>query len=118
MGIVRNRQHRLPRRVNPKINQPEVAPPALITAADATGTVLTLTFDQVVSLERGKVPAFTTDVAGPEPVSAQATGPNVVAITFDAAIDMATAINIPFRDPAIRTSGGGFVTSTTFPLAA
>src|SRR5687768_9388877 len=116
MSIVRNKPNRRRRTVNPPINQPELAKPVLITTAVAAASVLTLTFDATVSLKRGIVPQFTTDVAGATPVSAQQTGPNVVAITFSAAIAAATEINIPYRDPAIRNASGGYVTSDTFPI--
>ena len=76
--------------------------------------MLTLTFDQPVSLDG--TPQFTTDVAGATPVSAAKTAPNVVEITYSAAIAAATSINLSFRDPAIRNSSGGFVTSNTFPV--
>ena len=112
--ITRSRPNRRKRTKNPPINQPELNTPINITAAAAVGSVLTLTFDQVVSLDG--VPAITTDVAGADPVSAVQSSPNVVAITFDAAIAAATALNIPHRDPAIRSASGGFVVSNTFPV--
>lgn len=114
-GVFRkNLKHGRKRRVNYEANRPQPAAPINITAAAAAGSVLTLTFDQPVSLNG--TPGFTTDVAGADPISAAQTAPNVVEITFDAAIAAATAINIPFRDPAIRNSSGGFVVSNTFPV--
>lgn len=109
-------KHRMKRNVNPKINQPERSTPITITDVEAAASVLTLTFDQPVSVTG--TPGITTDVAGAEPVSAVQTSPNVVAITFDAAIAAATSLNIPYRDPAIRNSVGGYVISNTFPIAA
>src|SRR4051812_32948726 len=97
-------KHRMKRNVNPQINQPELATPILISEAEAVGSVLTLTFDGAVSQMRDTVPQFTTDVVGPEPVSAVQPCPNQVAITFSASVAAATSINIPFRDPAIRNS--------------
>jgi hypothetical protein len=100
---------------NPPINQPKLATPILITNVDATSTVLTLTFDQAVQLER--TPKITTDVAA-EPLSAVRTAPNIVAITFSADISAATQLNLTPRDGAIRNGRGGFVVSTVFPIAA
>ena len=71
--------------------------------------------DKAVSVDG--VPDFTTDVAGATPLSAEQTAPNIVEVTFSAAIDAATELNIPYQDPAIRTAKGGFVASTIFPLA-
>ena len=104
------------RNQNPPINQPELATPIVITDVDATGTVLTLTFDQSVQLH--STPKITTDVAGATPVSAVRTSPDTVAITFSADIAAATQLNIPARDGAIRNARGGYVVSTVFPLAA
>lgn len=104
------------RNQNPPINQPELFAPILITGVDATGTVLTLTFDQSVQLHG--TPAITTDVAGATPVSAVRTSPSVVAITFSADISTATQLNLTPRDNAIRNARGGYVVSAVFPLAA
>lgn len=95
-------------------NRPQPATPILITSASPVGSVLTLTFDQPVSLNG--TPAFTTDVVGATALSATQQSPTVVAITYSAAIAAATEINLGFRDPAIRNSSGGYVTSTTFPV--
>jgi len=111
-------KHRRDRKTNPEINQPELSTPLTITSASVATTVLTLTFQNAVSLQRGIVPAITTDVAGAEPVSAVQTGLNTVEITFSADVSAATSLNIPNRDPAIRNASGGFVVSNVFPLAA
>jgi len=92
--------------------------PVTIEEASITETVLTLRLSEAVTLNRGVVPQITTDVDSAEPVSAELTAPNVVAITFSRDISSATVLNIPFRDPAIRNSSGGYVISNTFPLAA
>ena len=62
------------------------------------------------------MPAYTTDVAGADPVSAVLTSPNVVAITFDASVAAATVLTIPYEEPAVRNSSGGFVSTSTFPV--
>lgn len=111
-----NKRNRNTWRKNPEANSPQPVNPVLITEASANGSVLTLTFDDAVGLQG--TPGITTDVAGAEPISAQLVAPNQVAITFDAAIAAATSLNIPHRDPAIRNSSGGYVISSTFPLAA
>jgi hypothetical protein len=85
-----------------------------VTAASKTGSVLTVTFDQPVSLQG--VPAYTTSVVGATASSAVMTGLNTVAITFSATIATATTVTIPYEEPAIRNSSGGFVSTSTFPV--
>ena len=116
MGIVRSRPNRPRRSVNPPINQPELIAPVQITNSVKALAVMTLTFDQPVSLMRGIVPAYTTDIAGVTALSVVKTAPNIVAVTFSASIAAATKLNIGFRDPAIRSASGGYVTSNTFPV--
>jgi len=88
--------------------------PIIIIDVNTTGSVLTLVFDQPVSLNG--TPKFKPDVAGADPVSAVQTAPNTVAITYDTALTGATGMNIGYRDPAIRNSSGGYVTSVEVPL--
>ena len=93
--------------------KPRQVTPVRIVSAVAAASVLTITFDQPVTLKG--VPQYTTDVAGPTPVSAAMTGPTTLAITFSAAIAAATEVRIPFEDPGIRNAVGGFVADSTFP---
>lgn len=102
---------------NKEAGQPMPATPIYIASATKNTTVLTLVFNQVVSLNADLVPQITTSVAGATPVSVQQTAPNTVAITYSASIAAATSLTIPFRDPAIRGQSGGFVTSSTFPVS-
>ena len=62
------------------------------------------------------VPAYTTDIVGATALSAVLTAPNVVAITFSASVAAATALNVPYEEPAVRNSSGGFVSTSTFPV--
>src|SRR5688572_19784463 len=80
--------------------------PIRIASASKSGSVLTVTFDQVVRIKG--VPQYTTTVAA-EPISAVLTSPTTLALTFDAAITAATAFTIPFEDPGIQNGVGGFV---------
>jgi hypothetical protein len=85
-----------------------------ITAATAATTIVTVTFDQPVSLQG--VPQYTTDVAGADAVSAVLTSPTTIAITFDASVAAATELRIPYEEPAVRNASGGFVSTSTFPV--
>ena len=114
MGITKSRPNRRNTRRNIAVMRPQPTTPIGMTAAAAAGSVLTITFDQPVML-RG-VPQYTTDVAGADPLSAVLTAPNILALTFDAAVAAATVINIPYEEPGIRNSSGGFVSHTTFPV--
>ncbi len=114
MGITKARPNRRSTRRSMSVNRPQPTTPISMTNAVAAGSVLTITFDQPVIM-RG-VPQYTTDVAGADPVSATLTSPNVLALTFDASVAAATVINIPYEEPGIRNSSGGFVSHTTFPV--
>lgn len=107
MSIVRSRMHRRPRSQNPMQNMPEKDTPVVITDATVDTSTLTLTFNQSVALDG--VPQFEVDVVGASPVSAVQTAPNIVAVTYNNSIALATAITIPHRDPAIRSKRGGYV---------
>jgi len=96
-------------------NRPQPTSPIAITAATKSGSVLTVTFNQPVGLKG--VPQYSVGVAGADPLSAALTSPNVLALTFDAAITSATTVTIPYEEPAVRNSSGGFVATSTFPLS-
>jgi hypothetical protein len=95
-------------------NRPRPAAPILIVGSSIAGAVLTLTFDQPVSLSG--VPKFTTDLGEVVPVGAAKTAQSVVAITFSAPVTGAVNLNVGFRDPAIRNASGGYVTSDSVVL--
>ena len=95
-------------------NRPRPAAPILIVGSAIAGNVLTLTFDQPVSLSG--IPRFIPDMPGLLPVSAARTGPTTVAITYSGALASIVSLNIGFRDPAIRNASGGYVTSDTVIL--
>ena len=96
------------------VNNVAKTSPIKVTGATAAGSVVTITFDQVVWLNG--VPAYTTDVAGADAVSAALTAPNVVAVTFDAAVAAAAELRIPYEEPSVRNASGGFVSTSTFPV--
>ena len=115
-GIIgrRNLKHRPNRRRNIQANRPQPTTPLSIVSASAAGSVLTIGFNQPVALKG--VPQYTTDVAGADPVSAAMTDAMTLAITFDAAVAAATEVRIPYEEPAVRNSSGGFVADSTFPV--
>ena len=108
------RPSRASRRKNPAANMPPAAAGIKIVSASATGAVATAAFDQVIALVG--TPAWTTDVAGLTVVSAAQTGPTTIAVTFSGALTAATALDIPYEDPAVRSKTGGFVSTSTFPV--
>jgi len=113
-AIARTPKHRDVR----STNQPESFPPAnvpiRIASASVALSVLTVQFDQEISLSG--TPAYTTDVAGASPVSAVRTADDTIQITFDNAVATATVVNISYNDPAVRNSSGGFVADSTFTI--
>ena len=115
-GIIgrRPRKNRSSRRKNSMQTNPLSTTPIAVTGATALGTVLTITFDQPVSLNG--VPAYTTDVVGATALSAAMTGMNTIAVTFSATVAAATEVRIPYEEPAVRNGSGGFVSTSTFPV--
>jgi hypothetical protein len=109
----RARAKRLPPRRNP-VGVPQPTAGITIVSASAAGSVATIGFNQVVIL--CGTPNYTTDLEGVTAVSAVQTNPTTIAITFSGAITSATAINIPYEDPAVRNTSGGFVSTSTFPV--
>jgi hypothetical protein len=95
-------------------NNPQPTTPIKVTAATKLGSVLTVTFDQPVSLNG--VPKYATSVVGATAMSAALTGMNTVAITYSATITTASTLTIPYEEPAIRNASGGFVSTSTFPV--
>lgn len=115
VGVFRRTiKHRPSRRKNIQANRPQPTTGIGIVSATPALTVLTMVFDQPVSLKG--VPQYTTGIAGAAPLSAVATSPTTVDITFDQDIALATAVNIPYEEPAIRNASGGFVTPTAFAV--
>jgi hypothetical protein len=99
---------------NSVVNNPQPTTPILVTGASVLGSVLTMTFDQMIALDG--VPQYTTDVVGATALSAVMVGTNTVAITFSATVATATEVRIPYEEPAVRNGSGGFVSTSTFPV--
>ena len=106
-AISRRSRSRFSSRKNPSANRPQPTTPIFISTISATGTVLTVVFNQPISLNG--VPQYAVDVAGVTPVSAAMTSPTTITITYSGAITAATGITIPYEEPAVRNSSGGYV---------
>lgn len=91
---------------------------ALVTNVVEATPVLTVTFDQPVSLKGCPTSWITTGLTpNQNPVSAVLTAPNVIALTFGGgSIAAATGLTITPNDPAVRTATGGFAAAPTFPI--
>ncbi|MFG0328778.1 MAG: hypothetical protein ACF8PN_02660 [Phycisphaerales bacterium] len=107
-------RHRMSRRTNGRANRPQPTTPIGVSSVSAAGAVLTVVFDQPVALDG--VPAYTTDVAGAVAISAAMSSATTLDLTFDADVSLATVVNIPYEDPAVRNASGGFVTPTSFQV--
>lgn len=83
----------------------------LTFTAEFTTPAIALTFPIPVTLKG--IPQFETDT-GKLPISAVATTPFVVTLTYDTP-GAVTTITVPQRDTAIRSATGGYVTPGTFP---
>jgi hypothetical protein len=102
------------RRTNSVFNNPPKTVAIAVTSASALASVLTVGFDQPISLNG--VPQYTTDVVGATAMSAVMVGTNTIAITFSATVATATEVRIPYEEPAVRNGSGGFVSTSTFPV--
>ena len=96
------------------VNRPQPTVPIAISSVTKAGSVLTIVFAQPVILKG--VPKYTTNLAGVTAISAAMTTPTTLAVTFSAAVTTATTLNIPYEEPAVRNSSGGFVSDSTFPV--
>src|SRR5215510_11050281 len=83
------------RNTNPRANRPQPTTPIGIVTATKSVAVLTVTFNQAVMLKG--TPAYTTNLAGPTPLSAVMTSPTTLQVTFSATIATATTLNIPYE---------------------
>jgi len=113
-SAMKTKKSRSPRLRGLTATNPQATTPIKVTSANAATTVVTVTFDQVVALTG--TPNYTTDVVGADPVSAVQTSPTTIDITFSASVAAATELNIPYEEPAVRNSSGGFVSTSTFPV--
>ncbi|MCI0365030.1 MAG: hypothetical protein L0219_14225 [Phycisphaerales bacterium] len=114
-GVFRRQlKHRPNRKTNPRANRPQPTTPIGIVSATKNVAVLTVVFNQPVTLKG--IPAYTTNLAGINPISAVLTNPTTLTVTFSATIATATTLNIPYEEKAIRNSSGGFVQDSTFPV--
>lgn len=89
-------------------------PITITDVADGSATT-TVTFDQAIILKG--TPAW-TDASTPTITvnSATQTGPNEITLVWNAAPTV--AITIPFEDPSVRNSVGGYVRNSGFTFPA
>jgi len=80
--------------------------PISITTAGWNDAELTLVFNQPVSLKG--IPQFPA-AAGLVPTGAELISPNTLKLTYPDSGKGAPAITVPFEDPSIRNSSGGYV---------
>lgn len=78
--------------------------PIGIVGADGVAEVVTVQFDQPVILKG--LPGW-TDNGSETVIAAVATGPDTIELTFSGSAT--TPLTIPFEDPGIRNSAGGYV---------
>ena len=114
-GISKTIKHRFPKRRNSIANKPQPTTPVSVVSATKGTTIVTVVFNQPVGLKG--VPAYTTNLAGISALSAAQINPTTIAVTFSASIATGTTLNIPYEEPAVRNSSGGFVKDSTFQLS-
>ena len=83
---------------------------------DSTHATLTLSHTTGL-LQLSGVPAITTNIIGLTTTAATLTGTSL-ALTFSGNISPSGTITVPPKDPALRTSTGGYLTAGTTPAAA
>src|SRR5437773_827230 len=113
-AITRSNPNRSSRRRNVQPTKPQPTTPIGMVSAVKAGSVLTITFNQPVALKG--VPAYTVTGAAVTALSAVMASPTVLTLTFSGAVTAATFVNVPYEEPAVRNSSGGFVSNSTFPV--
>ena len=105
-AITRSRKNRRSRRLSGQTRpmQREIA--VEIENATAAANVVTIIFDQPVSLKG--IPQYPNN-NGALPTSASLSNPTTLVLTYPIGPE-ATGITVPSEDPAIRNSSGGYVT--------
>jgi len=102
---------RTPRRArrerNPRVNRPQPTAPINIISAIKSAAQLTIVFNQPVSV-RG-VPQYTVNAAGATPQTVGILSATSITIVYSADISLADELTIPYEEPAVRNSSGGFV---------
>src|SRR5688500_6322243 len=93
---------RTSRRRAGSVTKPQQTTPITVTGATKNTTKITVTFDRPVTLTG--VPNYTTNLADVTAVSAVATGPTTVEVTFSASGATATTLNIPYEEEAVRNA--------------
>ena len=92
------------------VTRPQPTTPIKVNSASVALAILTVEFDQPVSLSG--VPKYAVDVVGADPISAALTTPTTLRITYDTSVAAATEVTIPYEEPAVRNASGGFVASS------
>ena len=109
------KQRRIVRkRANNFVNNPQRTTPIKVTTAVPTGSVMTVQFDQAVALSG--VPKYTTDIASATATAATQSSPTEINVTFSVSIAAATELRVPYEEPAVRNSSGGFVATSLFTI--
>ena len=112
-----SRRHRRSRRKGPSATRPAAPTPIAVADASVTGQVMTVTFDQAVSLSG--VPKYVAIGSGAVPESARAAGPATIELTYAAFVPGGNgALAVPFEDPAVTNPSGGRVNAGQFNVAA
>ena len=94
-SIKKAARHTSSRRKN-NVNRPVPTVPIGIVSVTKATTVMTIVFNQPVSLKG--IPQYTTNLAGVTPVAAALTGPATLSLTFSASVATTTTLNIPAED--------------------
>ena len=117
-GILRKSQpNRMSRRRKNEANQPQPTVGIIIQSVTSSGigsADLTIVFNGPVTLKG--TPQYPTDVVGAVPVSAAMSNPTTLVLTFDQDVSAATVVNVPYEEPTVRNSSGGFVTPASVTI--
>lgn len=117
-GILRKSQpNRMSRRQRNEANRPQPTVGITIQSVAVGGLGspdLTIVFNGPVTLKG--TPQYTTDVPGAVPLSAVMSNPTTLVLTFDQDVTAATVLSVPYEEPAVRNSSGGFVTPASVTI--
>src|SRR5262245_25221257 len=107
-----NTRTRTSRRVKDTKNMHAPMGPIHIIGASVSGSTMSVTFDEAVTL--AGVPQIIPNVASRTPVSAAQPAANQIVITYNGSVATGSTLTVAYQDPGVRNVAGAFIAETYF----